>query len=95
LRFLHEHADDNDTFPNSRYIESAGDAVSALHPHFPERALNMLNVRLADPLQTKFLDQSGDMDESRRISAGSSPSSASTTSFNVSTVHGIVDVPKA
>jgi hypothetical protein len=33
----------------------------ALHPHFPERSAQTLDVRLTDPLQSKLLDEPGDV----------------------------------
>ena len=40
-------------------------AVLALHPHFPERPLQMLHVGLPHPIQTMGLDQVHDSLEPR------------------------------
>ena len=56
LRLLYEDMDDGDSLTNGGYIDGTGDAAFALHPHLPERTLQMLYIRFANTLKTVRLN---------------------------------------
>lgn len=49
--------DDNNAGTAGRNISRAGNAVLALHPHFPDAAFEMPNVRLAHPFKPVGLNE--------------------------------------
>lgn len=53
----------DDPTTDRRDVDSSGDPVTSPEPHLPKLVLEMLDVRLADPLQTYSFDTFGQAQE--------------------------------
>ncbi|MGA7234458.1 MAG: hypothetical protein WBY44_02190 [Bryobacteraceae bacterium] len=61
LRFLDEHADDDNPTALGGDVDGPCYPVLALHAHFPQWAFQVLYVRLMNSLEAVSLDQFDDM----------------------------------
>ena len=52
---------DDDSTPRLSHIDGPSQATMALHPHLPKLAAKMFDVRLANTINAKFLNQADDM----------------------------------
>ena len=86
---LDEGRDDHDPLVFGRHVERAGNAGFPLQTDLPELAADVADVRLFDVGRPTDSINSEIRTKRARMSAGNSASSASTVSFNVSTVHAI------
>ena len=86
---LDEGRDDHDPLVFGRHVERAGNADFPLQTDLPELAADVADVRLFDLGRPTDSINSEIRTKRARMSAGNSASSASTVSFNVSTVHAI------
>ena len=68
-------------------VDGSGDPIASAKPHLPKLVLEMLDVRLADPLQAHGFDTFSQAQEGRRMSLGSAAIPASVTGPRVSTVY--------
>ena len=48
---------DDDSTPHLSHIDGPSQATMALHPHLPKLAAKMFDVRLANTINARFLDQ--------------------------------------
>src|SRR5215467_3143757 len=56
LRLLNEDPDNYNAAPEGRDIQGPQDSASPFQPHFPQATCDMLQVGLANALQTLLLD---------------------------------------
>ena len=70
LRFLHEHSHDHDALWMAGDVEGASDAARPLQPHLPQLALDVINVEMANSLETVALDQRPNAHEVRPLLFG-------------------------
>jgi hypothetical protein len=78
---------DDDSFTNGCYVDSAGNSALAFHAHLPKRTLKMFYIGLADLLKAVRLNQLYNALETG--ATGNSSSASLTSSFKNSTSHAI------
>src|ERR1039457_122430 len=65
LRFLDEDPHDHDAPTHGCHVQRSRNSTATLQPHFPQPALQMLDMRLTHTLQTLFFNQLRDTRQPR------------------------------